>query len=345
MGFVLNLDARKQEILKAIIHTYIHEAEPVGSERIAHRLRLRVSPATVRNEMAALEESGYLSHPHTSAGRVPTDRGYRLYVDLLLRAEHLSSQERTKLRSYLPAREERGRIAEAVARALAGVTEYASVVSAPAPERQVFKHLHFIPLNSTRVMAVIVTDAGMIQGRALDVREPLEPEALDRLSRLVSQRLQGTALSEITEDLLARMVDEAAWQQRILQELLRWLRARVPAAADRRVYIEGTANILKQPEFQDARAAQPILSALEQDEVLTDLLEAARDRDVWVTIGSEHRHEALRGTSVVAAPYRMGGHAAGALGIVGPTRMKYGKAISLVRYLAGTLSDILGEPS
>jgi len=341
---VLDLDARKQEILKAVIHAYVHEAEPVGSERVAQRLRARVSPATVRNEMAALEELGYLSHPHTSAGRVPTDRGYRVYVDTLLDEEELSPSERSRLRRFLTAGEEGTDVAEEVARALAAVTEYASVVSAPAPARQRFTHLHFIPLSTTQVMAVIVTDAGVIQGRALTVPEPLEPEALDRLSRMVSQRLQGYALSDITEELLARMVHEAAWQQRILLELLRWLHRRAPAVADR-IYLEGAANILKQPEFQDARTARPVLSALEREEVLTDLLQSALGRDVWVTIGSEHRYEDLRGTSVVAAPYRLGGRTVGALGIVGPTRMRYARVISLVRYLAGSLTEILAGPS
>ncbi len=339
---MLDLDTRKQEILKAVIHAYIHDAEPVGSERIAHRLRLHVSPATIRNEMAALEELGFLSHPHTSAGRVPTDHGYRFYVDTLVQQEP-SAQERTRLRRFLAGGDEPGHIAEEVARALAVVTEYASVVTAPAPERQLFQHLRFIPLTSTKVIAVIVTDAGMVQGRAFDVQDPLEPGALDRLSRMVSQRLQGYALAEITEDLLAEMVDQAAWQHRILVEMLRWLRHRAPVPADRRVYIDGTANILKQPEFHDARTAQPVLSALEREEVLSDLLEVALGRQVWVTIGSEHRHEDLRGTTVVAAPYQMGGRPAGALGIVGPTRMKYGKVISLVRYLAGSLSEILTE--
>lgn len=340
---VLTLDVRKQEVLKAVIHSFIAAAEPVGSERVAHRMG--VSSATIRTEMAVLEDLGYLSHPHTSAGRVPTDRGYRLYVDLLLSEDHLSAQERTKLRSYLLPHPERDRLAELVAHALAAVTEYASLVSAPAPERQRFQGLRFLPLGPQQVMAVIVTDAGTLQGHAFEVREPLEPEALDRLSHLVTRRLQGTVLSEITDDLLARLVDEAAWQQRMLREVLRWLRTHPPAATDRRVYLEGTANILKQPEFQDARAAQPVLSALEQEEVLTDLLEAASERDVWVTIGSEHRHEALRGTSVVAALYHMRGRPVGALGIVGPTRMKYGRAISMVRYLAGALSDLLAEPA
>lgn len=339
---MLDLDARKQEILRAVIHAYIDDAEPVGSERIAHGVRLHVSPATIRNEMAALEELGFLSHPHTSAGRVPTDRAYRFYVNTLVEEEP-SPRERTRLRRFLAGGEAPGHLAEEVARALAVVTEYASVVTAPALQRQMFKHLQLIQLSSTRVIAVIITDAGVVQGRAFDLADPLESEALDRLSQTVSRRLQGYALSEITEELLAEKVDEAAWQHRFLAEILRWMRA--PLTGDRRVFIEGTSNILKQPEFHDARTARPVLSALEQVEVLDDLLEAATEGRVRVTIGSEHRHEGLRGTTVVSASYDMGGRRAGVLGIVGPTRMKYGKVISLVRYLADSVSEILTGPA
>lgn len=342
---MLDLDPRKQEILDAIIEAYIHDAEPVGSERLAQRLRLRASPATIRNEMAALEEMGYLSHPHTSAGRVPTDRGYRFYVDSLQQDEPLSPQERQRVLRVLHPGEERERLPEEVARALAAITEYASVVTSPGAENQVFKHLHLIPLTARQVLAVIVTDAGIFHGKTFAAQDPLDPEALDRLSRVVSQRLHGYALVEITGDLLARFVHEAAWQHRIVEELTDWLSDRLPRLGDRRVHIEGTANILKQPEFQDARSARPVLSALEREEVLDDLLRAAEGRDVWVTIGREHRHEELRGTTVIAAVYRLAGHRGGALGIVGPTRMKYAKVIALVRYLAGNLTELLGEPS
>jgi len=341
---VLDLDARKQEILKAVIQAYVSEAEPVGSERVAQRLRARVSPATVRNEMAALEDLGILTHPHTSAGRITTDLGYRLYVEML-RQTPPTPQERTRLRRLLADHEERETLAGGMARALAAVTEYAALVSAPSPDRQQFKHLHLIPLGATEVMAVIVTDAGTTTGRAFDVREALEPEDLDRLSRLISQRLQGYELREITGGLLARMVDEATWQQRILEYLLQWIQACRPVGAERRVYIEGAANILKQPEFRDARAAEPVLSALEDEDVVADLLRSAPDREVWVIIGTEHRREELRGTSVVAAPYRIGDRAMGALGIVGPTRMQYGRIISLVRYLAGSVGELLSESS
>jgi len=341
---VLDLDARQREILKTVVQAYVSEAEPVGSERVAQRLRQRLSPATVRNEMAALEDLGLLTHPHTSAGRIPTDLGYRLYVEMLREDAPPSAQERTRLRRLLAGGEEGQGFPGGVARALAAVTEHAALVSAPVPERPRFKHLHFMPIGATEVMAVIVTDAGTIQGRTFDVREALEPEALDRLSRLISQRLQGYELHEITGSLLARMVDEATWQQRILGQLLTWMRAAGPAAP-RRVYIEGAANILRQPEFRDARAAEPVLAALEDEDVVADLLRSAPDRDVWVVIGHEHRREELRGTSMVAAAYRVRGRAVGTLGIVGPTRMHYARIISLVRYLAESVGEFLPESS
>jgi heat-inducible transcriptional repressor len=241
--------------------------------------------------------------------------------------------------------EQRERLPEDVARALATITEYASVVASPGSENQVFKHLHLIPLAEHQVLAVIVTDAGVFHGKTFAAQEPVEPEALDRLSQIVTRRLQGYALTEITGELLSRFVHEAAWQHRIVEELAAWLRQRLPHLADRRIHIEGTANILKQPEFRDARFARPILSALEREEVLSDLLRASEGHDIWVTIGHEHRFEELHGTAVVAAAYRLAGHAGGALGIVGPTRMKYAKVMALVRYLAGNLSELLGEPS
>lgn len=242
---MIALDPRKQEILRAVIATYIHTAEPVGSESVVQRLHLRVSPATVRNEMAALEEMGYLSHPHTSAGRIPTDRGYRVYVDAMLPYIDLSARERARVRrQFRETVEEQGPAPEGIALTLAIVTDYASVVAEPNPPMHFFRR---------------------------------------------------------------------------------------------------TSNILKQPEFQDARAAQPVISALERDDVVTDLLGAVSVRQVRITIGSEHRHQDLRGCSLIAAAYQIGDSAEGALGILGPTRMNYAKVISLVRYLASDLNSTLEQ--
>lgn len=341
---VPELDARKQGILRAIIRSYIETAEPVGSAGLAQRSRLGVSSATIRNEMAALEEMGYLAQPHPSAGRIPTDRGYRMYVDSLLEEERLSAVDRLRLRRLATALTERERVPEEVARTLATMTNYASLVAQSHPDRLVFKHLHFIPLDSSRVLAVIVTNAGVLGGRTLDLQEPMDPEGLDRLSRIVNQRLEGRSLGEITDELLTRVVDEAAWQQRVVHQLTEWLLGQTPSG-DRRIHIEGTANILTQPEFRNARAARPVLEALEREDVIAELLEGAPDRRVWITIGSEHGIEDLRGCSVVAAAYRIGGRPIGALGIVGPTRMHYARVISLVGYLADSLSDALAELS
>lgn len=337
------LDSRKEEILRAVIEDHIQTAGPVGSETLAHRLRLGVSPATIRNEMAALEEMGYLSHPHTSAGRVPTDRGYRLYVDAPLMETRLTAQERARARRPVSVMTEGpGRIAEEAARTLASLTEYASVVAPPRPGHLVFKHLHFIPFRSTQAMAVIVTNAGVTDGKMLDLGESLDPEELDRLSRIVSRRLDGRTLGEITDELLAEVVHEAAWQQRVARELTNWLRRYLPVV-QRRVFVDGTSNILNQPEFQDIRTAQPVLRALEEEDIFADLLRQASGREVWITIGTENRYDVLHACSVVAATYGPHDRPAGALGIVGPTRMKYGKVIAMVRYLAHTLSEALGD--
>ncbi len=337
------LDPRQQEILKAIIDAHIYTAEPVGSETLAHRTRLGLSAATLRLEMAALEELGYLSHPHTSAGRVPTDRGYRVYVDAMLEEEQRAPEEGARFRRrFQSLTRDTGRVVEEIARALASATNYASVVAPPRPEHRIFRHLHFSPVTSTQVLVVIVTNAGVIEGNTLEFPEPLEPEELDRLSRTISQRLAGVRLADISTEVLADVV-EAAWHQQLLRQLSRMFRYHRTPAGEFHVVIEGTANILKQPEFQDVRAAAHVLSALERDEVVADLLTETPDREVWIRIGSENRHEDLRGCSVVVAAYRVGDQPMGALGIIGPTRMKYGRVIGLVRYLAKQLGETLGE--
>ncbi len=338
-----HLDNRKEDVLRAVIEEHIQTAEPVGSETVAHRLRLGVSPATIRNEMAALEDGGYLSHPHTSAGRVPTDRGYRFYVDAVIKEVRLTPAERARVRRPVEVMTGgSGRIAEEIARTLAAVTDYASVVAPPSPENLVFKHVHFMPFERTLVMAVIVTSAGVTDGKMIELPEALEPEELDRVSRIVSRRLEGHTLGAITDDLLSEVVHEAALQQRVVRELAAWLRRHLPAV-QRRVVTDGTANILKQPEFQNMRAAQPVLLALEREDIFADLLRRVPGQRVWISIGSENRYEALHGCSVVAATYGPSDGPAGALGIVGPTRMKYAKAIALVRYLAQSLTDALGD--
>src|SRR5579883_3226214 len=329
---MVQLEGRRREILKMVIDDYILTAEPIGSEAVRDRHRLGVSSATVRNEMAALEEMGFLRQPHTSAGRVPTDRGYRVYVDSLLEEEQVSSSERAWIRRSVAVTDP-DRALERAARTLAEVTEYASVVAEPGPHQQVIRHLHLIPLGGRRALVVVVTDAGVFEGKMVEFAEEMSSDEWDRLSQEISRRIAGWSLSDLTDRALDVVIGEAALYRRIL-------------AAPARVHTEGTSNILKQPEFQDVHRARPVLSALEREEILADLLYACAgggEGRVRITIGAENRREEMRDCSVVSAPYCVGGRPAGVVAIVGPTRMRYGKVISLVRFLADTLSDVLSQ--
>jgi heat-inducible transcriptional repressor len=339
---MVELEGRRREILKAVIDDYILTAEPIGSEAICDRHRFGVSAATVRNEMAALEELGFLHQPHTSAGRKPTDHGYRVYVDSMLEEEQVPSAERIRIRRTLSVAEP-GQAVEQAARALALVTDLPSVVAAPSPQQQRIRHLHLIPLTSRQALIVVVTETGVFESKTAEFPDAVTPEDLDRLSQEISRRIAGQRLSDLSDRMLGEVIGAAAHHQRVLDQVKQILRSRLLRPA-LRVYTEGKANILKQPEFQDIRRAQPVLLALEQEDVVEDLLREDPGSDrVWVTIGSENRREEMRDCSVVSATYEVGGRAVGVLGIIGPTRIPYGKVVSLVRFLADSLGEALGR--
>ena len=336
-----DLDARKRGILKIIIDDYVLTAEPVGSEAVSTRHRLGVSSATVRNEMAALEEMGYLQQPHTSAGRVPTEHAYRVYVDSMLEQEQVSAAERTQIRRTLVAAEPERTIQQA-ARTLASVTNFAAVVAPVIGSEQSIRHLHLIPLSPNRALVVVVTDEGVFEGKTAEFMEPISPEDLDRLSQAISRRIAGKPIRDLTEGKLDSAIGDAALYQRVVTEVERLVRDH-RFDVSTRVYTDGRANILKQPEFQDVRRAQPVLSALEQEEVVVEILRpGAGGNRVRIAIGRENLREEMRECSVITATYFQEDRPAGVIGIVGPTRMRYGKIVSLVSFLAESLGEALG---
>jgi heat-inducible transcriptional repressor len=332
------VEGRRQEILRLVIDDYIMTAEPVGSEAVRGRHRLPVSAATVRNEMAALEELGLLHQPHPSAGRVPTDHGYRVYVDSMLPEEQVSPVERLRIRRTVEGGE-LDRAVEQAARALAFITECATVVVSPRPHEQVIRHLHLVPLTDRRALAVVVTDTGVYEAKTVEFDDLVPAEECDRLSQEISRLIGGRPVSA----LLDPVDGETPRHQRILDQVRRLLREQI-LRPPVRVHTEGAANILKQPEFQDVRRARPVLSALERDDVVEDLLVEARGgSQVRITIGMENRYEEMKDCSVVSATYHAGGRAVGVVGVVGPTRLRYGRVVSLVRFLAETLGDALSR--
>ncbi len=339
------LDARKEQILWAVIREYVARAEPVPSEVVFQRYSLGVSPATIRSGMHALTEMGYLRQPHTSAGRVPTDRAYRLYVDRLLSQACggsspepvLSAAERERIRRRLAARDRPEEALEEAAQTLASLTEYPSVVSTPGGPRRL-RHVHLVPLAQDRALVVLVTESGAEQ-RVLRLERPASAEELEEVSRLVSRWLEAVAGQG---EPLERLAAQAQSHRGLLASVVGQLRRALAARGNVRFFVQGVANILKQPEFQDVRRVRPVLAALDREEVLRDVLLPAPP-EVHVRIGRENPVEDMRDCSVVAAAYRAGGRAVGVVGVVGPTRMPYARTIALVRYLAQTLSETLSR--
>ena len=339
---MIDLDGRKREILRLIIDDYIASAEPVGSEVISTRHRLGVSSATVRNEMAVLEDMGYLRQPHTSAGRVPTEQAYRVYVDSMITEEQVPPVERTQIRRTLLTGEPEHTIQRA-ARALASLTNFAAVVAPLTASEQRIRHLHLIPLSSTRALVVVVTEEGVFEGQIAEFPEPLGADDLDRLSQAITRRIAGRPLRDLIDGTLDAAIGDAALFLRVMTEVERLARdGRLQASA--RVYTDGRANILKQPEFQDVRRAQPVLSALEREDVVVEIVRPGAQGDrVRITIGGENSREEMRECSVITASYYKDDRPAGVIGIVGPTRMRYSKVVSLVSFLADSLGEALGQ--
>ncbi|MER3456991.1 MAG: heat-inducible transcription repressor HrcA [candidate division GAL15 bacterium] len=341
------LDARKQQILWAVIQEYVARAEPVASEAVCHRYGLGVSAATIRNGMHALTEMGYLYQPHTSAGRVPTDRAYRVYVDRLMaghllfaRDSWLSSTERERIRRRLQGRDDPEEALTEAAQTLAALTDYPSVASTSGGPRQL-RRLHLIPLVEDRALMVVVTE-GAVEQRVVRLHRPATEDELRRVSQLVTQALAGRTISDLSDSEVERLGHGDLVARDLVVAVVEHLRRYGGLRTGVRFFVEGVSNILKQPEFQDVRRARPVLAALDREEVLRDVLLPA-PADVHVRIGRENPVDDIRGCSVVAAAYRVRGRIVGVVGVVGPTRMPYARTIALVRYLAQTLSDTLSR--
>lgn len=339
---MLHLDARKRTVLRTVVEEHIRSAEPVGSEHTAVREQLRVSPATIRSEMAELEELGLLTHPHTSAGRVPTDHGYRVYVDVLLENEPLPAADRESVRRRMTAATGNpGETAALAAQALASVARYPSVVVASGYHHQLFRSLHMVPLGGGRALAVIATGSGALQGRTIRLPEGADPSDLEQLSREVTERLQGCRVADLSplrlEDALREVTRFRRWVEEIRSLVLQDLVGRMRP----QIKVEGTRHLLGEPEFSRPDQATDLLEALEDETLVTEALSGAPTEGVWITIGAENRRFELQRCSVVTAAFRIGDRVGGTIALFGPTRMRYRRAVAAVRYVAGRLSQAM----
>ncbi len=337
----MKLDQRKRQVLYAIVHNYIQTAEPVGSRTISRRYDLGVSPATIRNEMADLEEMGLLEQPHTSAGRIPSDRGYRFYVDSLLRIPALTKQETTLMKRILSSRMRSAEeIVQQLAKLLSALTNYTAIVLGPRETQVKLRQVQLIPLNDYQLYLVGVTDGGLLLNRMIDIPSGVDAETLESLQRWLNERLAGRPLDQIQTNDLHALKYEMQVSIDLIESVMDELLGSVNQHEVGKVYLGGTTNILNQPEFHDLQKVRAILELLEEDVLVWEAVSQASGDGITVSIGSENPEGVMQECSLVTAEYRLGDGLRGHFGLLGPTRMDYDRVLALVQGVCTTLQQL-----
>jgi len=340
------LNERKKKILQIIIEDYISSAEPVGSRTIARKYDLGLSPATIRNEMSDLELLGYLEQPHTSAGRIPSAQAYRFYVDALIEPGTLTDNDMALIDGwYNERRRNIDDIFQSTAKILSRMTQNVSMVLTNQQTIANFCYLKFLPLDSQHAILCIVADDGSIDTNVVDIPLGMSSEEMDYLAGKMSKLLEDRNLSDISVEILQNVHTDVVEDKLIFSSLLQAVRKMTGRRQEQKVFLGGTKQLLNQPEFRDVERVRNLLGILEEEKVLKDLLQGGEDSGLKVTIGSENKFTGIQDCSMVQATYRLNGQIVGtmAVAVLGPTRMEYGKVISVMDYLHKYLKTILDK--
>ena len=338
------LNERKKKILQIIIEDYISSAEPVGSRTIARKYDLGLSPATIRNEMSDLELLGYLEQPHTSAGRIPSAQAYRFYVDALIELGTLTDNDMALIDGwYNERRRNIDDIFQSTAKILSRMTQNVSMVLTNQQTIANFCYLKFLPLDSQHAILCIVADDGSIDTNVVDIPLGMSSEEMDYLAGKMSKLLEDRNLSDISVEILQNVHTDVVEDKLIFSSLLQAVRKMTGRRQEQKVFLGGTKQLLNQPEFRDVERVRNLLGILEEEKVLKDLLQGGEDSGLKVTIGSEKKFTGIQDCSMVQATYRLNGQIVGTMAVLGPTRMEYGKVISVMDYLHKYLKTILDK--
>jgi heat-inducible transcriptional repressor len=339
----LFLSERMRRVLGIVIENYILSAEPVGSRTISKKSGLNLSPATIRNIMSDLEELGLLSHPYTSAGRIPTEKGFRFYVDSLVDIHELSDREQQEIRSrYSNFQIEGVDLFRETCRILSLSSHYLSVVWAPRMGLVVFQHIEFVKLRRYLVLAILVSTTGLVQNRIIEVEEDFSQSELDHLSDYLNSLLTGLTLYQVRDKLLEQMMLEKNTYDRMLEHAIKLGEKAFTSIDETDVFIEGRTNILNEPEFSNVSNMTDLFRAFEEKATMVKLLDKfMAPKGVQIVIGSESQVHEMETCSLVTSTYGCEGQVWGALGVIGPRRMNYSKVIPLVDYSAKLLTEIL----
>ena len=340
----MELDDRKFKILQAIIRNYLETGEPVGSRTISKYTDLNLSSATIRNEMADLEEMGYILQPHASAGRVPSDKGYRLYVDHMMKEKETEISDREKevsqMRDFLIEKVDKvEELLQNVAKVLAVNTNYATMISSPQIKKNKLKFIQLTLVETTKILAVIVLEGNIIRNRMIEIPEEIDNEVILKLNLLLNTALNGLTLDEISLAIVSTLRDQAGEYTAILNSIIDAIAEVVSGEDNLKIYTSGATNIFKYPELSDSAKASELICTLEEKQVLSDLISSSQEEGedkgtgIQVYIGNETPVSSMKDCSVVTATYELGDGMKGAIGIIGPKRMDYEKVVESLKSL------------
>lgn len=337
------LSERSQNILEAIVEDYIASAEPVGSRAITRRHSFNLSPASVRNVMADLEDMGLLCSPHTSAGRIPTEKGFQYYIDSLLQVRDLSLTEKQNLQSnYRFQGMKMEDIMQEVGRVLSGLSQYTGLVMAPKFASTVFRQIEFIRLSRGQLLVIYVSESGLVQNKVIEADPDLTPQQLEQISNYLNQELNGLSIQEVRTKLNSELQEERIRYDQMKSQALSLSCAALQEEVEDQVYVSGASLMLEQPEFSTPEQMKRLMQTLESKKQLIDLLDRSQDaQGVQIFIGSESSQVDLEGCSLITSNFSNKKGAIGTLGVIGPVRMDYSQVIPIVDFTAQLVSRVM----
>jgi len=337
------LSPRKVTILMAIIKSYLETGEPVGSRTISKETDLNLSSATIRNEMSDLEDLGYIVQPHTSAGRIPSDKGYRFYVDQLMESKDTELQKMQEL--YLEKTEKMEHLLKQVVKVIATNTQYATMLTTSRSKENTVKFIQLSMVGEEQLLAVVVMENKTVKNRIIPLDNPIDAENLLKLNMILNSSLNGLSVNEINLNVITAMKDQAGVHEDIIGEVIDTVAATISTEDEVEVYTSGATNILKYPELSDSGMSHQLLEAFEEKSELASIFseDAEKETGIQVYIGNETPSDKMKDCSVVTATYELGDGVKGTIGIVGPKRMDYDNVVSNLRNLKGQLDKILRD--
>ena len=340
----MELDQRKKQILYAVIKTYLETGEPVGSRTLSKYEDLHLSPATIRNEMADLEELGYLMQPHTSAGRIPSDKGYRFYVDQMLADEKKEVEDMKGL--LIEKADKVEKLLKQVANSLAVNTNYATMVSAPKIKLTKINFIQLSKMEQNRILAVIVADGNIIKNQIIEAKDSIDDEVIFKLNMLLNTSLNGLSVDEINLAMISKLKEQAGEYSDIVSDIIDTVSEVIKPDDDLEIYTSGAKNIFKYPELTDKESVIGLITAFEEKKQLTEIVnetmlnDEISSRGIQVYIGDEAPTDTMKDCSVVTATYEIGEGMKGTIGIIGPKRMDYDKVVKTLKSITGQLDSL-----